>query len=85
VGAPPDLPAAGIASEAGGSLVGGSRNLGPGRLPVGRDAVIEKRLTKAGFQVKAVPAKLYAQARRATYMIYLADKPAEGQERKASR
>ena len=41
------------------------------------DAVIEKRLTKAGLQVKAVPAKLYAQARRATYMIYVADKPVE--------
>lgn len=40
------------------------------------DAVIEKRLTKAGFQVRAVPAKLYAQAKRATYMIYVADKPA---------
>jgi spermidine synthase len=40
------------------------------------DAVIEKRLTRAGFQVKAVPAKLYAQARRAAYMIYVADKPA---------
>lgn len=39
------------------------------------DAVIEKRLTKAGFQVRAVPAKLYAQAKRAAYMIYLADKP----------
>jgi len=38
------------------------------------DAVIEKRLTRAGFQVQAVPAKLYAQARRATYMIYVADK-----------
>lgn len=41
------------------------------------DAVIEKRLTKAGFQVQAVPAKLYAQARRAAYMIYVADKPAK--------
>jgi len=40
------------------------------------DPVIEKRLTKAGFQVKAVPAKLYAQAKRTAYMIYVADKPA---------
>ncbi len=42
------------------------------------DAVIEKRLTKAGFQVRAVPAKLYAQAKRSAYMIYVADKPAAG-------
>jgi len=39
------------------------------------DVVIEKRLTRAGFQVRAVPAKLYAQAKRAAYMIYVADKP----------
>lgn len=49
------------------------------------DAVIEKRLTKAGFSVKAVPARLYAQARRAAYMIYVADKPAgEGILQKSS-
>jgi spermidine synthase len=40
------------------------------------DAVIEKRLAKAGLQVQAVPAKLYAQAKRAAYMIYVGDKPA---------
>jgi spermidine synthase len=39
------------------------------------DAVIEKRLAKAGFAVQAVPAKLYEHARRSTYMIYVADKP----------
>jgi len=39
------------------------------------DAAIEKRLNRAGFQVQAVPAKLYAQAKRAAYMIYVADKP----------
>ena len=39
------------------------------------DATIEKRLVKAGFSVKAVPAKLYEHARRSTYMIYVADKP----------
>jgi spermidine synthase len=38
------------------------------------DAVLEKRLVKAGFLVKAVPAKLYAQARRSTYMIYVSDR-----------
>ncbi|HWA27965.1 MAG TPA: hypothetical protein VG734_20100 [Lacunisphaera sp.] len=40
------------------------------------DAVIEQRLKRAGFQVEAVPAKLYAQARRSTYMIYVGDLPA---------
>jgi spermidine synthase len=57
------------------------------------DAVIEKRLTKAGFQVQAVPARLYARAKRAAYMIYVGDKtatatkarPADGQERKNQR
>ena len=39
------------------------------------DASIEKRLKKAGFEVQAVPAKLYASAKRAAYMIYVADKP----------
>lgn len=38
------------------------------------DAVIEKRLAKAGFKVQAVPAKLYEHARRSTYMIYVADR-----------
>ena len=37
------------------------------------DAVIEKRLVRAGFKVQAVPAKLYEHARRSTYMIYVAD------------
>lgn len=39
------------------------------------DATIEKRLKKAGFEVQAVPAKLYASAKRSAYMIYVADKP----------
>ena len=39
------------------------------------DPAIEKRLKKAGFAVQAVPAKLYATAKRSAYMIYLADKP----------
>ena len=38
------------------------------------DAVLEKRLVKAGFQVQAVPAKLYEHARRSTYMIYVGDR-----------
>ena len=50
------------------------------------DAVIERRLVKAGLKVQAVPAKLYAQAKRSTYMIYVADKPAASAEPKpASR
>jgi spermidine synthase len=40
------------------------------------DASIEKRLKKAGFEVQAVPAKLYPSAKRSAYMIYVADKPA---------
>lgn len=40
------------------------------------DTVIEKRLTKAGFIVQAVPAKLHDNAKRFAYMIYVADKPA---------
>jgi len=39
------------------------------------DATIEKRLRKAGFEVQAVPAKLFATAKRSAYMIYVADKP----------
>jgi spermidine synthase len=39
------------------------------------DVVIERRLTKAGFVVQAVPAKLYETAKRCAYMIYVADKP----------
>ena len=46
------------------------------------DAVIEKRLAKAGFTVQAVPAKLYEHARRSTYMIYVADKPDAASEAK---
>ena len=38
------------------------------------DAVLEKRFVKAGFQVQAVPAKLYEHARRSTYMIYVGDR-----------
>lgn len=38
------------------------------------DHAFESRLAKAGFTVKAVPAKLYASAKRHTYTIYQADK-----------
>lgn len=48
------------------------------------DVVIERRLSKAGLKVQAVPAKLYAQAKRSAYMIYVADKPLEPAEPKAA-
>lgn len=38
------------------------------------DIAIERRLKKAGFDVQAIPAKLYASAKRSAYMIYVADK-----------
>jgi spermidine synthase len=40
------------------------------------DHAFETRLKTAGFTVKSVPAKLYATAKKDTYTIYLADKPA---------
>ena len=39
------------------------------------DVAIERRLTKAGFAVQAVPDKLYETAKRFAYMLYVADKP----------
>lgn len=41
------------------------------------DTTVEKRLKKAGFEVHALPAKLYPTAKRSAYMIYVADKPLE--------
>lgn len=38
------------------------------------DTTIEKRLKLAGFNVQAVPARLYPTAKRSAYMIYVADK-----------
>jgi len=38
------------------------------------DAAFADRLTAAGFAVEAVPAKLFASAKRGTYTIYVADK-----------
>ena len=67
---------------------GGMRQIALALKPGGRvavwsacaDVVIERRLVKAGLQVQAVPAKLYAQAKRSAYMIYVGDKPAEATE-----
>lgn len=42
------------------------------------DKGFEQRLRKAGFKVEAVPAKAYAQAKRPSYMLYLADLPGAG-------
>ena len=63
---------------------GGLRQIANALKPEGRAAIwsasqdptIVKRLTKAGFQVKAVPARLYATAKRSAYLIYVADKEA---------
>lgn len=48
-----------------------------GRLAVwsaSADAPFAKRLAEAGLTVSVVPAKLHANARRSTYVLYLADK-----------
>ena len=39
----------------------------------GPDAKFESRLRKAGFKVKAVPAKVYEGAKRAAYILFVAD------------
>ncbi len=39
------------------------------------DRAFALRLAKAGFKVTAVPARLHATAKRATYIIYVADAP----------
>ena len=39
-----------------------------------QDQTIAQLLAKTGFQVQAIPAKLYPTAKRSAYMIYLADK-----------
>ncbi len=49
------------------------------------DAVLEKRLKRTGLTVTAVPAKLYESAKRAAYMIYVADKAAENSATKGAR
>ena len=49
------------------------------------DATIERRLRQAGLSVRAVPAKLYPQAKRSACMIYLADKPTERVEPKRTK
>ncbi len=62
---------------------GGMRQIWRALKPGGRaavwlaapDPVIERRLKKVGFKVKAVPAKVSASSKREAYMIYLADKP----------
>ncbi|GAB5559665.1 MAG: spermidine synthase [Synoicihabitans sp.] len=39
-----------------------------------KDAAFETRLEKAGFQFRAVPAKVHANAKRAAYLLYVASK-----------
>ena len=43
----------------------------------GPDRAFEGRLKKAGFDVAAVPAKVHESARRAAYLLYVADKIAD--------
>ena len=38
------------------------------------DKKFEKRLRKAGFELTAVPAKTHERAKRAAYLLYIADK-----------
>jgi spermidine synthase len=40
------------------------------------DHTFEARLRTAGFTAKAVPARLFATAKRSAYVIYVGDKPA---------
>lgn len=40
----------------------------------GPDKAFEKRLRDAGFTVRAVPAKVHERAKRAAYLIYVADR-----------
>ena len=43
----------------------------------GPDVLFERRLQKAGFQVKAEPAKRYLSAKRAACMLYVADQASD--------
>lgn len=61
---------------------GGMREIWRALKPGGRaavwsacpDPIIERRLKKAGFKVRAVPAKVSEASKREAYMIYVADK-----------
>lgn len=39
-----------------------------------QDQAFEMRLKRSGFKVQAVPAKVHARAKRAAYMLYIADR-----------
>ncbi|MEN8662095.1 MAG: spermine synthase [Lentimonas sp.] len=39
-----------------------------------QDVAFEQRLKRVGFKVQAVPAKVHARAKRAAYMLYVADR-----------
>ena len=39
-----------------------------------QDQAFEQRLKRAGFKVQAIPAKVHARAKRAAYMLYVADR-----------
>lgn len=63
--------------------IGGMKQIWEAIRPGGRaaiwsacpDPVIERRLKKVGFKVKAIPAKVSDYSKREAYMIYVADKP----------
>ena len=47
----------------------------------GPDVKVERLLRKVGFNVQAVPAKVYASSKNGAYMIYVADKPLSAAEK----
>lgn len=49
------------------------------------DATIERKLKKAGLNIRTVAAKLYPQAKRSACMIYLADKPETPEAKRANK
>lgn len=61
-----------------------ARALKPGGIAAiwsaGKDAAFEEKLSKAGFDVQAVPAKLHPQAKRFACTIYLAEWPGSTEE-----
>jgi spermidine synthase len=50
----------------------------------GIDRAFAKRFASSGFKVEAVPARLHANSKSSTYMIYVADRPAAAAPRRLS-
>jgi spermidine synthase len=51
----------------------------------GIDRAFARRFAQAGFKVEAVPARLHANSKSSTYLIYVADKPAAAVPRPKAR